>query len=42
MGYGWASLATLVVVIVAMYALARLYYHRIRFVATTWPKGRGP
>ena len=35
MGYGWiwASLATLVVVIVAMYALARLYYHRIRFVA---------
>jgi plastocyanin len=40
-GYGWiwASLATLVVVIVAMYALARPYYHRIRFVATALAEG---
>jgi plastocyanin len=40
-GYGWiwASLATLAVVIVAMYALARPYYHRIRFVASALVEG---
>lgn len=40
-GYGWiwASLATLAAVIVAMYALARPYYHRIRFVATALAEG---
>jgi plastocyanin len=40
-GYGWiwASLVTLVVVIAAMYALARPYYHRIRFVATALAEG---
>jgi plastocyanin len=40
-GYGWiwASLATLAAVIVAMYALARPYYHRIRFVATALTEG---
>jgi plastocyanin len=40
-GYGWiwASLATLGAVIVAMYALARPYYHRIRFVATALTEG---
>ena len=40
-GYGWiwASLATLAAVIVAMYALARPYYQRIRFVATALAEG---
>jgi plastocyanin len=40
-GYGWiwASLATLTAVIVAMYALARPYYHRIRFVAAALAEG---
>jgi Cupredoxin-like domain/Predicted integral membrane protein (DUF2269) len=40
-GYGWiwASLATLAAVIAAMYALARPYYHRIRFVATALAEG---
>jgi plastocyanin len=40
-GYGWiwASLATLAAVIAAMYALARPYYHRIRFVATALTEG---
>jgi plastocyanin len=40
-GYGWiwASLATLVVIFVAMYALARPYYQRIRFVATALAEG---
>jgi plastocyanin len=40
-GYGWiwASLATLAAVIFAMYALARPYYHRIRFVATALAEG---
>jgi plastocyanin len=40
-GYGWiwASLATLAAVIVAMYVLARPYYHRIRFVATALAEG---
>jgi plastocyanin len=40
-GYGWiwASLATLVAVLVAMYALARPYYHRIRFVAAALAEG---
>jgi plastocyanin len=40
-GYGWiwASLATLAAVIVAMYALARPYYHRIRFVAGALAEG---
>jgi plastocyanin len=40
-GYGWiwASLATLTAVIVAMYALARPYYHRIRFVANAMAEG---
>jgi plastocyanin len=40
-GYGWiwASLATLAAVLVAMYALARPYYHRIRFVATALAEG---
>jgi plastocyanin len=40
-GYGWiwASLATLMAVIVAMYALARPYYHRIRFVARALAEG---
>jgi plastocyanin len=42
-GYGWiwASLATLVVVMVAMYALARPHYHRIRFVAAALAEGSG-
>jgi plastocyanin len=40
-GYGWiwASLATLAAIIVAMYALARPYYQRIRFVATALAEG---
>jgi plastocyanin len=40
-GYGWiwASLATLAAVIVAMYALARPYYQRIRFVAAALAEG---
>lgn len=40
-GYGWiwASLATLAVVMVAMYALARPYYQRIRFVAAALAEG---
>ena len=40
-GYGWiwASLATLAAVIVAMYALARPYYQRIRFVAGALVEG---
>ena len=40
-GYGWiwASLATLAAVMVAMYVLARPYYHRIRFVATAMAEG---
>jgi plastocyanin len=40
-GYGWiwASLATLAAIFVAMYALARPYYHRIRFVATAMAEG---
>ena len=40
-GYGWiwASVATLAVVMLAMYALARPYYHRIRFVATALADG---
>jgi plastocyanin len=40
-GYGWiwASLATLAAVIGAMYALARPYYHRIRFVASALAEG---
>jgi plastocyanin len=40
-GYGWiwASLATLVAVMVAMYALARPYYQRIRFVASALAEG---
>jgi plastocyanin len=40
-GYGWiwASVATLAVVMLAMYALARPYYHRIRFVATALAEG---
>ncbi len=40
-GYGWiwASLVTLAAVIVAMYALARPYYHRIRFVASALAEG---
>jgi plastocyanin len=40
-GYGWiwASLATLAAVIVAMYALARPYYARLRFVATALAEG---
>jgi plastocyanin len=40
-GYGWiwASLATLAAVMVAMYVLARPYYHRIRFVATALAEG---
>jgi plastocyanin len=40
-GYGWiwASLATLAAVIVAMYVLARPYYHRIRLVATALAEG---
>jgi plastocyanin len=40
-GYGWiwASMATLAAVIVAMYALARPYYHRIRYVATALAEG---
>jgi plastocyanin len=40
-GYGWiwASLATLAAIFVAMYALARPYYQRIRFVATALAEG---
>ena len=40
-GYGWiwASLALLAAVMMAMYALARPYYHRIRFVATALAEG---
>lgn len=40
-GYGWiwASLVTLTLVVVAMYILARPYYHRIRFVATAMAAG---
>jgi len=40
-GYGWiwASLAALAAVIGAMYALARPYYHRIRFVASALAEG---
>ncbi len=40
-GYGWiwASLATLAAIFVAMFALARPYYHRIRFVATALTEG---
>ena len=40
-GYGWiwASLATLAAIFVAMYALARPYYRRIRFVATALAEG---
>ena len=42
-GYGWiwASLATLAVIMVAMYVLARPHYHRIRFVATALTEGSG-
>ena len=40
-GYGWiwASLATLAAIFIAMYAIARPYYHRIRFVATALAEG---
>ena len=40
-GYGWiwASLATLAAIFVGMYALARPYYHRIRFVASAMAEG---
>jgi plastocyanin len=40
-GYGWiwASLAALAAVIGAMYALARPYYHRIRFVGSALAEG---
>jgi plastocyanin len=40
-GYGWiwASLAMLLIVMLAMYAVARPYYHRIRFVATAMTEG---
>lgn len=42
-GYGWiwASLLTLTIVVVAMYILARPYYHRIRYVATAMAAGSG-
>jgi hypothetical protein len=35
----WASLAILVLLIVAMYALAHPYYHRVRFVAGALVEG---
>ena len=40
-GYGWiwASLGTLAAVMVAMYAIARPYYQRIRLVATALAEG---
>ena len=40
-GYGWiwASVITLVVVMVAMYLVARPYYHRVRFVASAMGAG---
>lgn len=40
-GYGWiwASLVTLTILMVAMYLVARPYYHRIRFVAGAMAAG---
>jgi plastocyanin len=38
-GWIWASIGTLVVIIVAMYAMARPYYRRVRFVSRAMAEG---